>query len=279
MLRYLSLLLFVAACGYCAWYGVEHYDELIAYVSPSQRAEKPILTFEASCTPEELMKSHEKELVKDANHALSKANVQFLPFLLMDVKYVRPDKKTEEAKLIWSMENGEMVLDTQSFETTHGFEDCIKAKALDDDFRILHEVQRHNGQMTKEALCQALGMDPDIVFERLEALRRKHLVAIRGDMVRIHLDSPLLHVQPQTKVYHYFVTKIVPGTSEIVPHYSKDQIRRIAQACFGPDFAIRQEHILYVPIFQINVQNPDGSTQKTYWNAVTCKRIELKRLL
>jgi hypothetical protein len=278
MLKYLFILLFLCAAGYGAWYAWENSDELLSYVDITKK-EGPILTFEVTCTPEELMQKYEKQLLKSANHTYGKATVKFLPFLLMNVKYVRPDKKTEEAKLIWNLENGEMVLDTQTFETTHGFEDCINAKALDDDFRILHALHRHNGQTTKDTLIQELGIDPEIVFERLEVLRKKHLVAIRGDTVRIHLESPLLQVQPQTKVYHYFVTKTVLGDNLISQHYSKDQIHKIAKAAFGADFAIRSEHLLFVPIFQIDVQNPDGSTLKTYWNGITGKKIELKRLL
>ena len=276
MLKYCLLFIILAAGGFSAWYGMEHYDELVSYVNPSHK-EGPILTFEAAYTPEEIMQRHEKELLKGHNHAYGKASVKFLPFLLMDVKYSKADKSTQEAQLIWNLENGEMVLDTQTFDTTHGFEDCINAKALDDDFRILHALQRHGGKATKEALAAELGMDQAVLFDRLEALRKKHLVAIKLDTVRIHLESPLLQVQPQTRIYHYFVTKNVLAESQIAQRYSKDQIRKIAKAAFGPDFAIRSEHLLFVPIFQINIQNPDGSTLKTYWNAITGKKIELKR--
>jgi len=278
MLKYLFLLLLLAAVSFTGWYGFEHYDELASYVTSSQK-EGPILTFEAAYTPEELMQRHERELLKDQNHLYGKASVKFLPFLLMDVKYSRADKSTQEAKLIWNLENGEMVLDTQTFDTTHGFEDCINARAMEDDFRILHALHRHGGKATKEALAHELGMDQAVLLDRLEALRKKHLVAIKLDTVRIHLESPLLQVAPQTRVYHYFVTKNVPGDSQIAPRYSKDQVRKIAKAAFGPDFAIRSEHLLFVPIFQISVQNPDGSTLKTYWNGITGKKVELKRFL
>ncbi len=280
MIKKLFLLALFAGIGFSAWYGMEHYDELVSYVKVGQSTQEgAILTFEAAFTPEEIMQRHEKELLKDQNHLYGKASVKFLPFLLMDVKYSKADKSTEEAKLIWNLENGEMVLDTQTFDTTHGFEDCINAKALDDDFRILYALHRHGGKATKDVLARELGMDQAVLLDRLEGLRKKHLVAVKLDTVRIHLESPLLQVQPQTKIYHYFVTKTVSGQSQIAPRYSKEQIKKTAKACFGADFAIRSEHMLFVPIFQISVQNPDGSTLKTYWNGITGKKIELKRFL
>ena len=277
MIKRLLLLLFVALAGYGLWYTLENMDDVRTLLP--QAKESTILTFEVSTTADELVKAREKILLKTPNHSIAKVELKYLPFLLMNVKFVRADKKTEEAKLIWSLEDGEMVLDTHGFDTTHGFEDCINAKAVDDDFRILHYLHRHGGQSSKETLFQELGMDADTVYERLEALRKKHLIATRGDLIRIHLESPLIHVVPATKIYHHFVTKPCKSESQISPHYSKDQIHKVTKAAFGQDFAIRSEHLLFVPIYQVNVQNPDGSTLKTYWNGVTGKRLELKRLL
>lgn len=277
MIKRLVFLLFLITLGFAGWYIVEHPDEMMTYVPLSK--EHTILTFEAQTSAEELMRTKEKLLLKTANHSFGTNQLKYMPFLLMNVKFVRADKKTEEAKLIWNLENGEMVLDTNSFETTHGFEDCINAKAVEDDFRILQQLNRHGGASTKDALSQELGMDGDTLYERIEALRKKHLVATRGDVIRIHLESPLMHVVPSTKISHPFVTKAVDSQSQIHPHYSKDQIHKLTKAAFGQDFAIRSEHLLFVPIFQITIKNPDGSTLKTYWNGMTGKKIELKRLI
>jgi hypothetical protein len=276
MFRYIFLLIICGTIGYGGWYAFEHYDELSTHI-PGMQKEGSILTFELGTTAEELMQKHGKELLKDDQHTFGKVTVKFLPFVLFDVKYTTADKKTEEAKLLFSLENGEMVLDTRTFDTTHGFEDCINAKAQDDDFRLMHALAKSGGTLSKEALCQDLGIDSELVLERVEALRKKHLIAIHGDTVRIHLSSPVLKVQPETKVSHHFMTKTVQTESQIPTRYSKDQVRKVTKAAFGTDFAIRREELIFVPIFQIDIQNPDGSTRHTYWNGCTGRRIELRR--
>lgn len=276
MLRYIFLLCVFAGLGYGGWYAWEHYDDIAVQVSQLQK-EDTILTFEATVTPDEIMQKHQKELLRDDAHSFGKTSIKYLPFLLLDVKYPRDDRKTEEGKVIWNLENGEMVLDTATFESTHGFEDCINANARDEDFRLMQVLHKRGGSLSKEALCQELGMESEPLFERLEALRKKHLVTIRGDMVRIHLSTPLLKVLPETKVSHHFVTKEAPKEDLFPARYSKGQVKQTAKAAFGPDFAIRAEYSLFVPVLKIDIQNPDGSVLSTYWNGCTGKRIELKR--
>src|SRR6185436_11241689 len=107
-MRYFILLCICGAIGYAAWWGVDHYDEVSAYTTEWQKNEKPILTFEVSNTPDGIMQKHQKELLKTPNHAYGKAIVKFLPCVLYDVKYTKEDKRTEETKMIWSLESGEM---------------------------------------------------------------------------------------------------------------------------------------------------------------------------
>ncbi|MDB6080910.1 MAG: hypothetical protein JWO53_182 [Chlamydiia bacterium] len=278
MLRYIFLLLVLAAIGYGGWYGWEHLDDLASQI-PGLQKEETLLTFEVATTPDEIMHKHQKELLKSPAHTLSKTTIKYIPFFLLDVKYPRDDRKTEEGKVLWSLENGEMVLDTATFETTHGFEDCINAGAKDEDFRLMQVLNKKGGSMSKEALCQELGMESEALFERLEALRKKHLVTIRGDTVRIHLSTPLLKVYPETRITYPFVTKVVATENQFPQRYSKGQVRQIAKAAFGPDFAIRSEHLLFIPVFQIDVQNPDGSIHSTYWNGCTGKRVTMKQFI
>jgi len=226
-----------------------------------------------------IMQKHQNELLKDGSRSFSSTSTKFLPCLLMDVKYVQESKNTQEAKMIWNLENGELLLDTQNCESTHGFEDCIKAKATDDDFRILHVLQRHGGTLARDEICHELGLDTDVAYERLESLRKKHLIAIRGEVVRIHLQSPLFKTQPHTHIAHSLVLQNAPKENIISSLYSKEQIKKVAQACFGSDFAIRSDKLIFMPIFQIEIQNSDGSIQKTYWNGLTGKRMELQNLL
>jgi len=41
----------------------------------------------------------------------------------------------------------------------------------------------------------------------------------------------------------------------------------------GKDFAIRKTTEIFLPVYSIVVQNPDGSQMTTYWNALNGKRL------
>jgi hypothetical protein len=280
MFRSLCFLVLFAAIGAACWYGWQNYDELIVKAEqlPSFGRDKNIITFEACVTADEIMQKHQKELLRDANHTFGQVSTKYLPLVLFDVKYTKEDKKTEEGRLLWSLENGEMVLNTANFDMTRGFEDFINAKAQDDDFRLIQVLLKHGGTTSKELFFEELGMDSDQAISRLEALRNKHLVTVRADSIRLHFASPVLKVSPETAISHNFVTKSADPKDQIASKYSRDAVRRIAYAAFRPDFAIRGEQPIFVPIIEVDVKNPDGSTLKTFWNGVTGKKTELARL-
>jgi hypothetical protein len=281
-IRYVALL---AIVGGGLWWLWNHYDEIkidelrSKVRLPNFAHEVTILTFEATSSPDELMQKYQKDLLHDQNHTFGKATIKFLPCALFDIKYQKEDKSTEEARLLWSLDNGEIILDTRTFETTHGFEDFIRAGAKDEDFRILFLLMKHGGQASRDTLVEELGIDPDTVIEKLDSLRRKHLVAAYGDLIRIHLAAPLFKVKPESQIPNHIVTKKTSSDALSSATYSKEQIKKIAKAAFGLDFAIRGENIIYIPIVEIDIQNPDGSVLKTYWNGLNGKKITLSSLL
>lgn len=276
-MKRLFVIIFLCAAAVGGWYLWQQQGSIELPLKnvniPFFEQESSILTFEALTTADEIMQKNQKSLLKDANHTFGAATVQFLPFLLLDVKYTKEDKKTEEGRLLWSLENGELVLDTATFESTCGFSDFIRAKAKDEDFRILMILMRHGGSATKDAIIEESGIDPDFVFQRLDALRARHLIAVSGETVRIHLSNPHFKVHPVTKISHHIVTKKVSSATKLPQQFSRGDILHVARAAFGADFAIRSETLIYVPIFLIEVKNPDGSVYKTFWNGITGKEL------
>src|ERR1700722_6767981 len=97
-----------------------------------------ILTFEARFTPEKIMELRGKELVGSGERTFHKAELKFDPYIMFDVKYTSMDKMTKEGVLLWSLTDGEMVIDCENWDKTHGFEDAINAQANRNDFKILN---------------------------------------------------------------------------------------------------------------------------------------------
>jgi hypothetical protein len=270
MLKSIAWLLVILALGTCGYWTYRHVPEVAIMTEELLQQDRPILTFEVNYPPESLIQKHQKELVRDTARSLEESYIAFIPHLLMNVKYLRDDKKTEAAQLLWNLHSGEMVLDTGTFETTRGFEDCLQAQASEDDFRILHAILRRGGTASREMLLQDCGGDFEQLTNKLESLKKRQLIAIRQELIRLHFQTPFLQVKPQTIIRHALVVRN-SSDNTTKARYSKDQVHKISKAAFGPDLAIQSDQLVYLPCVVLEIRNPDNSTLKTYWNGVTGK--------
>lgn len=236
------------------------------------------LTLEARFTPEQIMKSHRNELLASEKHAFQDPQLKFHPYVFMEVKYTLPDKKTREGVILWSMVDGEMVLNTDNWEVTHGFEDCLRTGATYNDFKILNAIAKNNGVLTKDQIQRELHLEYENFSPWIESCKQKHLIIQRGDAFQLHLQNPKLYVLPQTKISQRLVSKPYNHAQRLTTHYSQSQIEQIAHAAFGHDFTIRTASILYLPVYSIEVLNPDGSLLTSYWNALNGEQIQPKYL-
>ena len=274
MLRFFFSLIGICIIAIAAFFVYEHKETILQQIEGLKK-EPHVNSLEASLSPDEIVQLKQQELLRDPGSSIAETQTVYLPYLLFDVKFVNSDKKTEEGRLLFSMVTGEMVLDTQTFSTTHGFEDCIEASASAEDFKVLHLLDANGGHMTRELLAQKLALDPEELGGILESLRKKHLIAVKGDTVRIHFQNPILNVVPKTKFAHPLVLKEVTSRQRLSPQFSKNQVKKIVKAAFGQDFAIRKESELYIPVIEVDVLMKDGSIFKTFWNGITGKRFEV----
>lgn len=228
-----------------------------------------IKTLEVRYTPEKIMELYRKELLSDNERTFQKADLQFHPHVLFNVKYITTDKKTREGILLWSLVNGEMVIDCQNWETTHGFEDAINAQANRNDFRILNALEKAKGKLTLEQLQKELQLEENLLVSWLENAKDKHLIVQKGNEIQLHFQNPRLLVSPQTKISQCVVSKPYSHSQKISRRYSPGQIERITQAAFGQDFTIRSQEAIFLPIYSLEILNQDGSVRTVDFNAVT----------
>ena len=266
----LFFLLFLVACGGGACWVYHHADQLNNLVIPSDR-EEVVETFETACTPEDILAKH-SHLLPTQHHAFGPITLYFSPHLLVQGKYSPDGRSSHAASMLWDLTDGELVLDTNGFEHTQGFSDCLMSSATADDFHILHTLTKR-GPLSKAALVKELGSDDAATCDRIESLRKRHLVIIANDIVRLHVESPLLKVEPLTSITKPFVNRRSSHGLLISPIYSKSDIETLVKAAFGPDLAIRSSRVIYVPTYELQIKNPDGSLRKTYWNGVSNKEM------
>lgn len=274
MRKSLIAIAIVAAVGAAAWQfsGREHVAGWIQqYVENGE-----FNTLKARFTADQIMDTHKKELLADNQHTFQEPALKFYPYSLMEVKYTAPDSKSREGMILWSLVDGEMVLNTDTWEKTHGFEDAITADASRNDFKIMHNLAKHRGASTVDQLQKELHVEKDTLMDWIGSTVSKQLVVMKGNDVQLHFQDPKIPQQPETKFTDWLVKKPYNHQQRLSNKYTNSQIQKIAKAAYGDAFTIRSITDVYLPVYTISVTNPDGSTSTSYWNALTGQRMAAK---
>lgn len=257
--------------GFAAFWGYQHRERL-EYMMHSKDNEDTIETFETALQPEELL-AKQSRLLLTPQHSFGPVSLIFAPHLLLNVKYSPDGKSSKASTALWDLTDGELVLNTNSFEHSQGFADCLVSQASADDFRLLHTLAQRGGALSKEVICKEMGGDDAVICERIESLKKRHLVIVSNDIVRIHVESPLIKLEPTTFITKPLVERTILYKAILTGKYTTSDIQSLVQAAFGQDLAIRSTRLVYIPLYEIQINNPDGSVRKTLWNAISGKEI------
>jgi len=249
------------------------YDAISQYTENGD-----FITLEARYTPEQIMNAHRQELLTDNERSFKEATLKFYPHLLIESKYIDQDKKTKEGTLLWSLVDGEVVINTDTWERTHGFQDALIADASRDEFKVLNALMHFGGTLSKDKLQKELNVEKETFDRWINKVRGKHLVIQKGNLMQLHIQNPKIGITPQTKITQWFVTKPYNYAQRIPQRFSKRQIERTAKAAFGNEFTIRSTKEVALPVYGIEVLNPDGSIHTTFWNALTGQRMHPRSL-
>lgn len=261
--------LLIVAGGWWSWHTdawANWRDRILQYVD-----NRDIVTLESRFSPEQLIDAHRQDLLAN-KRTLQNTVLKYYPYLLLDVKYPE-DYKTREGVLLWGLNDGEMVLHTESWETTHGFRDCLECQASRSDFKVLQALARRQGTMSIEDLQKELKIEREVLNVWIEESKQKHLIVQKGNLLQLHFEDPKLLVTPHTKVKHPLVSKPLGDGQKMPRTYSRNQIMATLQAAFGNEFKIRSEQEIFLPVYSLEILNPDGSVQVSEWNALTGQRI------
>lgn len=265
------LLIFGFGGGWWLWKenaAVDNWkDRIFEYID-----NKDIWTLESKYTPEQIMEAQKSDIIGQEKRTWQEPIQKFYPYLLLDVKYTE-DKKSREGVLLWGLVEGEMVLNTETWETTHGFKDCLECKATRTDFKIMQALAKYQGTLSIENLQKELHVERETLDPWIESAKQKHLVVQKGTNLQLHFENPKLLVAPQTRIKQQLVSKPSAQAQKEPRMYSRSQILAIAKAAFGDDFKVRSEQEIFLPVYNLQVLNQDGSVYSSDWNAITGQRI------
>lgn len=272
-MRWFGIILF-AGLGISAWWTWNNNSNVRDFVQ-QVLDNRDILTLETRFSPEQIIAANFNKLARDSQHSIQEPAVRFYPYLLMDVKYTGNDRRTYEGLLLWSLVDGEIVLDTENWETTHGFADCINSRACREDLIIMQAIaSTPRGEISREELLKKLAIDPEQFEELMASAKDKHLVTQQGPLFTLHFENPKIHIQPQTRIAQPLVTKSYSHALRARNFFSPSQLEKMARVAFGNDFTIRSSREIYLPVYSIEVLNPDGSILTTYWNALSGRQMK-----
>ena len=277
-MRIISTIVTVAGLGYAAYWVSENKPEIKQEVMEFVRSGE-FHTLEPRYTAEQIKQMHRGDLLKSDQHKYLSHKVQYSPYLLMEVKYTQKEGQTREGIVLWDLVDGEMVMNSNRLEKTHGYSDCIRNNVDSNEFRVINALAMHGGSLDRESLVRVLQIENEKLGRLLSSCRRKKVVVQSGSFYRLHIQSPKLATQPETMIDDHIVTKPYKATERMGKKFSHSQIKRIAEASFGKDFTVRHTLDIYMPIYCICVQNPDGSTHTSYWNAISGSQLNFTSLL
>lgn len=278
MLRLLSSLVSLSVLLYGGYYISVKHPEIKSKIMDMVHSGN-FHTLEARFSARQIMEGNKRHLLRDERHQFLEPTTKYSPYLLMEVKYTRPDLTTGEGILLWDLIDGEMVRTTTNWEKTHGYADCIKARLTPQEFRIVNLLADRGGTLDRGSLIRILQTENESLDRAIESCRKKKLIVLNGNQYRLHLQRPRLHVLPETTIDEHLVTKSLKNAERLSPRFSDWQIKQIAESAFSADFAIRSSMTVYLPIYSISVYNPDGTARTSYWNALSGNEIPFSALI
>lgn len=261
--------------GYWFWQNNPEVRDFASDFVNKQLSQKEFQTLELRYTADQIMNTSRSDLIRDRKYKYLEPQLKFYPYVLLDVKFSRTPEKTEEGTMLWSLVDGEFILDTKTWEKSHGYQDCINAKVTKAEFLVLNMLASQEGLVPRKQLASLTGSDPHAIENTINSCKRKKLIVESKNGLRLHFDQPKLATYPVTNFDQPFVTKSYTSAVTVARNYTISQIKTLAEAAFGKDFAIRDAKEVFLPIYTIEVQNPDSTIKTAHFNAVNGSRMDI----
>lgn len=232
------------------------------------------LTLEARYTPDEILDAQRTRLLGGSARSFKNVSIKYHPYLMLEVKYLSPDKQSREGNVLWSLYDGEILLNSETGDRTHGYHDAIVNQATRNDYKLLHALAKQGGALPLDQLQRELRLDEDGIDNWVNSARTKHLVTQKGNAIQLHFQNPKLVLTPQSIIAQRVVTKPYAQADWLPKRFSSSQIQAGAKAAFGSDFSVRSTQEIYLPLFSVEVLNPDGSVMTSYWNPLNGRQVK-----
>lgn len=267
-MRGIYLLLLVSFISIGSWWFYKNHltvQQIAKDYSWQESSSQPFLALEAYYTPAQIVEIHREQLPQDRKQSAVETALRFFPYLLLDVAHAF-DENSSPGVILWSMEDGEIIVNTASWETSEGFAALLSANATQNDYLIVQALAAKSGNIEADQLIKKLGVDALQGKNWLAIAKDKGFISQNGNFYELNI--PLKIVEPATHIHQRLVTKPYNHVRREATRYSKEQIREAARFAFTPQLTIRSEREVFLPVYSVSTTHLDGSIQTTYWNGL-----------
>lgn len=271
-MRILSTLFTIALLGYGVLWLSKHHPE-VSEKAFSFIQSKPRLALQPQFTPEQVIEQHTRLLTANRAVIQGSPHITYTPILLMEVKYADTSYTTGEGPLLWDLSDGEMILDINTWQKSHGLSDCIRADATKQECKVVALMAKKGGQLGREALRKNLHVDGDLLDQWLDDCRRKKLLVPSGNGYRLHIQDPKFPTSPVSIVDTTLTTYSTKKAELASKRFNTSSITSFAEAYFGSDFAIKSVEEVLLPIYAITTESCDGRMKTYFFNGLTGREL------
>ena len=272
-MRFFSSLAIISALGYGAYWVNTNKPEL-KYKALDIINKNSVCVIEPKYGGSQLIS---RENIPENQYA--EPQLLLYPYLLLEVKYTEKNASTQEATILWDLSDGEMVLNTQNWAKSHGFGDCINAHADKHEYKLIKIIAKNKGSATRQVFLNSLNIEPKLLTSWLKRAEKKNLIIKNNNSFRIHIHKPMIDVKPYTRIHESMSITNQQRSGQVKRQFSSKQIINASESIFGGSFAIRSTKEVFLPVYWIKIQNPDGSFQTKYWNGLSGKSIHPPTLI
>jgi hypothetical protein len=273
LINSLLMAVLLVVCGLFLWI---YNDSVVETIDSWTRGKNDeIITLEARYSPLQILSLIKKKHVEDENLTSANPSLFFRPYLMMHVKFPGNDGKIQSGVLLWSLVDGEAVINGDTWEMTNGFSDTIANHASKEEFRLLEVLSHNGGSITKAELQKRLKMDDEHLEKLLTDAKADHLLLEKDGRYSLTFSNSKIDISPQTHFSEPLATKVYSHALREQASFDKHQIETIAVSAFGSSFTVEKTQEVYLPVYAIETPSKQekGGVLTTYWNGLTGKQL------
>lgn len=268
-MRYFLIFLFASLALAGGWF----YFDGGMNALPERLHLKKSEIFQMRYSAETIMEQHKGELLKNEGSTFLEPTLALYPYLVMDVKFALNETQTREGTLVFGLTDGEMVIHADTWEKTHGFDDCLAHNLNELQFRLLQKISEAGGSIEKERLLPSFKGEEKSLTSAIESCIKKKLIVDCKKTLRLHFEHPHFQSLPETSLQDEIVLLPHSHATFIPRRYSPNAVQKLSLAAFAPHLSIRRTKTAFLPVYILTIQHKDGTLLSTYWNAVSGKRV------